>query len=402
MKSAFDLAKRRPRDRIALQLGPNDVVPTVPRSAPSLQCDPSATYLVLGGFGGLGRWLLEKLASHGAKNLATFSRSGASTAEAKDCVAALEKKGVKLSSYKCDVTDPKAFRSALDTLESEMPKIRGAIHATMVLHDEYLADLTSEKWSAACRNKIQGGLNMHEMLPKALDFFVLISSASAIMGNGMQSNYATGNAFLDGLALHRRHLGLAAASVNFGVITEIGFVAERVTFDSTHIADFTLNSISPREVWDCLESGMTGFLHLDEPMPAHLVTCSGSGGIFEQLKHIKTFLHMSDPKYKYIIRLDASGSEDSYSKIRQGRKELSRQLEVAASLNEALDIVETALVEKVAAAIPMSPTDVDPSRPVSEYGINSLLANEIRNWAFSDVKGTIVRYFFMVACLRYY
>lgn len=395
MVEAFELAARRPNDRIALQLGAADTVSVVPQSTPPLQCDPEATYLVLGGFGGLGRWLCNKLADHGARNIATFSRSGPSTPEAKECIAALQKRGIRVCSYRCDVADSSAFKAAVESLQSEMPRIRGAIHATMVLHDEYLIDLTHEKWAAASRNKIQGGLNMHTLLPQDMDFLVMISSASAIMGNGMQSNYATGNAFLDGLAVHRRHLGLAASAVNFGVITEIGFVAERVTFDSAHVADFTLNSISPPEVWDCLESGMTGFLHLDEPMPPQLVTCSGSGGIFEQLKHIKTFLHMADPKYKYIIRLDASGGEDSYSTIRKGRKELSKQLEASASFNEALGVVEVALVEKVAAAIPMLPSDVDPARPVSEYGIDSLLANEIRNWAFSVVKGTIVRFAFV-------
>ena len=125
-------------------------------------------------------------------------------------------------------------------------------------------------------------------------------------------------------------------------------------------------------------------------MPPQLVTCAGSGRLYQQLKHVKTHAHVVDPKYSYINCLDARGGEDSLTKLQQGRDELSKRLEAVRSFDRAIEVVEAALVEKIASAIPMSPKDVDPSKAVSSYGVDSLIANELKNWSFQVVKGSLV------------
>ncbi len=71
-----------------------------------------------------------------------------------------------------------------------------------------------------------GTWNLHELLPKDLDFFIVLSSLAGIIGSVSQGNYAAGNTFQDALVHYRRSKGLAAQSLDIGVMTGIGYVEE--------------------------------------------------------------------------------------------------------------------------------------------------------------------------------
>ncbi|PGH15186.1 hypothetical protein AJ79_02551 [Helicocarpus griseus UAMH5409] len=93
----------------------------------------------------------------------------------------------------------------------------------MVLADTAVMNMDIEKWNAAVNPKVNGTWNLHEALPADMDFFVIASSLSGIFGNYGQANYAAANAFLDAFAQFRQSKGLAASTVDLGVVDEIGF-----------------------------------------------------------------------------------------------------------------------------------------------------------------------------------
>src|SRR3954454_5754004 len=86
--------------------------------------------------------------------------------------------------------------------------------------------MSYEDWKISTAAKIEGSWNLHEVLPKDMEFFILLSSASGIIGNTGQANYAAGCTYQDQLAHFRRRQGLAATSIDLGAVLGVGYIAE--------------------------------------------------------------------------------------------------------------------------------------------------------------------------------
>ena len=87
-------------------------------------------------------------------------------------------------------------------------------------------DMTFKQWQAPVETKIQGTWNLHIALSKCnLDFFILFSSWSGIIGYTGQANYAAGNTFLDAFAQYRRKRGLTATVVDLAGVEDIGYAS---------------------------------------------------------------------------------------------------------------------------------------------------------------------------------
>lgn len=89
---------------------------------------------------------------------------------------------------------------------------------------------------------MQGSWNLHELMPKDLDFFVFLSSSTGVIGARGQANYATGNGFQDAIAHHRRSQGLAGVSLDLGLILGAGVskVENVFTVSYTNICRWSL------------------------------------------------------------------------------------------------------------------------------------------------------------------
>lgn len=160
----------------------------------------------------------------GTKQLIVPSRSGATSAAAKVVVEDLTKQGVMIATR--DVSDAASPKTTLDEYSPKMSPIRGCINASMVLQDSIFKNMTSAQWQTTIRSKVQTSRNLHEIPPKDLDFFVLLSSAVGVIGNSSQSNYAAGCTFQDSLAQLRVRNGQNAVSVDLGPMGTAEYLAE--------------------------------------------------------------------------------------------------------------------------------------------------------------------------------
>jgi acyl transferase domain-containing protein/acyl carrier protein len=187
---------------------------------------PGATYLVTGGLSGLGLATAEWLAERGATRLALVGRTGAAGATAAAAVAALRSAGVDVLVMAADVGRADDCARVFDALAGG-PELRGIVHAAGVLKDGTIEQLAWDDFEQVFAAKVAGAWHLHELAHRrALDFFVMFSSASALIGTPGQGNYAAANAFLDALAHARRAAGLPATSINWGPWGELGMAAE--------------------------------------------------------------------------------------------------------------------------------------------------------------------------------
>jgi hypothetical protein len=96
----------------------------------------------------------------------------------------------------------------------------------MVLHDTLFDSMSVGHLRTTVGPKVHGTWNLHELLPKDLDFFVMLSSLAGVMGHRGQGNYGAGNIFQDYFASFRRSQGLRAMTIDIGYLLSVGFVAE--------------------------------------------------------------------------------------------------------------------------------------------------------------------------------
>ena len=193
-----------------------------------------ATYLITGGFGGLGlliaRWLVER----GARHLVLVGRRGI-TAEAQPQVQALQALGAQILPMAADVTNLAEMKALFAHLAQNAPPIRGVIHAVGVLDDGAIHQLDWSRFVPVLSPKVVGAWHLHQLTQtQPLDFFILFSSLTSLIGNAGQANHAAANAFLDALAYHRQASGLPALSINWGAWTEIGAAAQRQVDEHLH------------------------------------------------------------------------------------------------------------------------------------------------------------------------
>ncbi|MFN8072362.1 MAG: SDR family NAD(P)-dependent oxidoreductase [Mycobacterium sp.] len=178
---------------------------------------PDRSYLVTGGLGALGLHTAAYLAQLGAGDIVLTSRRGPD-AEAEQAIAAItDRFHCRVHVFTADVGDESEAAALLDRIRAELPPLAGIAHLAGVLDDALLPQQTPERFRTALRPKAFGAHHLHRLTQDDdLEFFILYSSASAVLGSPSQANYACANALLDGLVAHRRAHGLPATAANFG------------------------------------------------------------------------------------------------------------------------------------------------------------------------------------------
>jgi acyl transferase domain-containing protein/NADPH:quinone reductase-like Zn-dependent oxidoreductase/acyl carrier protein len=188
-----------------------------------------ATYIVTGGFGGLGLLFAESLVKDGADHIVLAGRREPDM-RAQEAIGKMRSRGVEVTVARVDVADAGELSVLLGRIPAVAP-LKGILHCAGVLDDHSFLEQTVQGLSDVMRPKALGAWNLHcatRDLP--LDFFVLFSSAAALFGSAGQANYAAANGVLDALAEYRCSLGLPACSMQWGPWKSRG-MAEKIKTD---------------------------------------------------------------------------------------------------------------------------------------------------------------------------
>ncbi|MEU5540612.1 SDR family NAD(P)-dependent oxidoreductase, partial [Streptomyces sp. NPDC020362] len=192
------------------------------RSGAGRPWSPRGTVLITGGTGALGGHVARWLAGAGAEHLVLTSRRGADAPGATVLKAELEELGARVTLAVCDVAD----RDAVAALLAEHT-FTSVFHAAGVEQFAPFDELTPADFARTVAAKARGAAHLDELLgDRELDAFVLFSSIAGVWGSGLQTAYAAGNAFLDGLAARRRARGLTATAIAWGPWADGGMVTD--------------------------------------------------------------------------------------------------------------------------------------------------------------------------------
>ena len=332
----------------------------IPAAVPGqLTLDANASYLVTGGLGGFGLATAEWLAAKGARQLILLSRRGSTSEEARQGIARLEARGVRVHAVACDVTNRSALADLLAGCRETLAPLKGIVHAATVIDDGLIRNLDDERIARALAPKIDGARHLDALTrDDALDFFVLYSSATTLFGNPGQASYVAANHWLEALASTRRAHGYPATCVRWGAIEDVGFLAR-------HAA--TREALQERLGGKALSSADA--LAVLEQM---LLSDTPSLGVLElDWTALARFLPTADaPRYVELAR--TAGASDS----QPGDSDFQQQL--AGLPTDELHATLLALLRKELAHILLiEEHKIEPQRSVYDMGFDSLMGVEL-------------------------
>lgn len=132
-------------------------------------------------------------------------------------VSAIEGLGTAVTVLAADVADDEAMAALFGRFGDDLPPLAGILHTAADLSSAPIAELGDAPLLAMLRPKVRGTWNLHRLSAgQPLDFFVLFSSTTALLGANGLAHYAAANAFLDSFAHWRRSEALPALSINWG------------------------------------------------------------------------------------------------------------------------------------------------------------------------------------------
>jgi acyl transferase domain-containing protein/acyl-CoA synthetase (AMP-forming)/AMP-acid ligase II/acyl carrier protein/GNAT superfamily N-acetyltransferase len=334
-------------------------------------CQPDATYLVTGGLGGLGLPVAEWLVEQGARHLLLVGRSQPS-AEAQAILHALKTQGIQVVIASADVTNPAEVAGVLARCGGELPPLKGLIHAAAVIKDGILSDLNKERFDDVIAPKLRGAWNLHrQTLANQLDFFVMFSSMTSVLGVSGQGNYVAANTFLDRLAVYRRQQGLPAVSINWGPWSEVGQAS--IKGRSDRMASKGIGSIRPD----------LGLLILGELIRRQLPQVAAIDVNWKLLSETSPLLNRTG----FIQSLQENAADGEKA---EGAAD---EAETAAILGDILAVegkarrtlVENYLTEKVCRVLGLQGAAIDLHQSTFELGFDSLMTVELKVWVEKDL-----------------
>ncbi|MGH7552056.1 MAG: SDR family NAD(P)-dependent oxidoreductase, partial [Longimicrobiales bacterium] len=154
-------------------------------------------YLITGGFGPVGLTLAAHLAERYRARLVLVSRRGGEGRNAD--IAHLESLGADVMAVAADASDLDAMRAAIARVHERFGPINGVIHAAGVSEQVPLPQLTAAHVAPQFRAKAEGLYVLEDVLAgeTSLDFCVVFSSLSAVLGGLGFGAYAAANGFMD-------------------------------------------------------------------------------------------------------------------------------------------------------------------------------------------------------------
>ncbi|SCL17020.1 type I polyketide synthase [Micromonospora inyonensis] len=339
----------------------------VTKTRPAGEAFPG-TWLITGGLGGVGMSMAESLANGGARHLVLVGRRGVPDDQTAQRIDRLRAGGIEVVVDSVDVTSRDQVKALLDRIADRLPPLRGVLHSVMVLDDALLAGMTEQRLQRVLRPKILGAWHLHELtrdLP--LEAFVLFSSATSFVGNVGQANYAAANAFLDHFAAALRAEGRPALAVNWGAVSDAGYVAGNEEVRRL-VAETGMGEFSAEQAFEALRSLLGG-------APPQMAVLPMDWAAFFRHHGLEP---AQRPRYAAV-----GATTDGRASVTVTASSLRQQIEALTDAELEVALTDR-LRSRVISVLGVPPDALDDTMPLMDY-LDSLLAVEISSWIQRDV-----------------
>ncbi len=344
---------------------------------PTFRAD--ATYLVTGGLGGLGLCVAAWLVEHGARHLVLIGRHTGGSRDRADgggrvrpdirgALGAMEALGATVEVARADVADRDRLAAVFADVAGRLPPVRGIVHAAGVLADGAILNQSWDRFAAVMAPKVAGTRNLADLargLP--LDFLALFSSGAAVLGSAGQANHAAANAVMDAVAFELRASGVPAVSLNWGAWAEIGAAAR------TRNTARSVNVIIPADGLAALGAALGGSGAAAGPPLAQVAVLPVEG------PHFWARFDPADVPPLLAELVPAIRPGEHGSSAAEDTLDLRTAL-TGIPPNRRFAVVLGQVRAHAAAVLGLAAERViDADAPLSELGLDSLMAVELRN-----------------------
>ncbi|XVQ10808.1 SDR family NAD(P)-dependent oxidoreductase [Spirillospora sp. CA-255316] len=321
-------------------------------------------YVITGGYGGIGLVTARLLAARGAARIVLSGRSGPD-ADAEKVIARLREDGVDIGLVLGDIAEPGVAERLVAVAREGGTRLCGVLHGAGVIDDRLITDLGPADLHRVWNAKVEGARRLSDATwHEDLDWFVAHSSAAALLGSPGQAAYAAANAALDALVAYRRAHGRPGTTVNWGAWSQVGGAAE------LNLA--VIEPISPDEGAEALEAILvhdrpaTGVLRFD---PAAAVS------LFPEIRRIPYFASLTEA---------ADGTGTGTAADWPGVDALA-ELDPVTARRMIADQVRW----RIASVLGFEPDRLDPAVPLTDLGLDSLVAVRIKSGVEHDLGLTV-------------
>lgn len=241
--------------------------------------------------------------------------------------------------------------------------------------------MSFEDYRKVLKPKVTGAWNLHactvaQRIP--LQYFVMLSSASGILGSRGQGSYAAGNTFLDSLVQYRAGMGLPGTALDLTAVTGAGYLAENAERQEDIVRNFGNETVSEEEVLALLSAAVRGVCGPQclTGLKLHL----GSDGQWPYYANDARFVNL---KAESLAAAEKEGLMPKQA-ICAGNA-----FRAAKSDQEAASIAAQGVVHKLSEVLTIAVEDLDVARNITSYGLDSLTAIELRNWIAKELRANL-------------
>jgi NAD(P)-dependent dehydrogenase (short-subunit alcohol dehydrogenase family)/acyl carrier protein len=382
-----ELIRNSDETAISFRAGRRFVQRLVPMSAPRrggpVTFRADSAYLITGGLGGIGIFVARWMIAQGARHLLIVGRTAvpprrqwhsledgdaSPAANRVSAIRELEELGAAIHYFPIDVSDQQALTTILeDWRAAARPRIRGVVHTAAVIDDQLLADLKPGSIERVFGVKAIGAWLLGQLVNEA-EWQVLFSSLASIWPVPGHANYAAANAFLDGLSQYASGNGRHALSVSWGLWDNIGFSrtaggreAQR-RFGEQGVRGFSADDgLRTLEILLANEVPHAVVLNADRDQ---LARGHSQRPVQPLLRNVTQQSELDVSQLETVTSPDELAFTEQYRQTHPDQRAGLMQRCVGRHLAEVLELGDLQL---------------EPDRPLGEYGLNSIMGLELRH-----------------------